>query len=523
MDDKQQGSSVKQTVVQLVMYPGGGIGHVGPMTRLAELFLRRGYDVTIVLVEPPTKHSSGDSGAGLISRVAAANPSITFHVLPPIPPPDDLFTTSTTRQRHPYVVMLEFMRRYNDELERFLSSIPRRRLHSLVIDMFCTQTIDVAKKLRVPVYTFFASGAGFLAVLAQLPALLAGRRTGLKELGDTPLHFLGAPPMPASHLVRELLESPEEELCRTLFSIWKRNTDDTDGVLVNTFRSLERRALQALGDPRCVPGQVLPPVYSIGPLVAKAAPRSRSRMDGGGGEEEKGSQAQRPECECLALAWLDAQPERSVVFLCWGSKGSLSEEQIKEIAAGLEMSVQRFLWVVRTPSGADDAMRYLERHPEPDLDALLPEGFLERTTQQGLGLVLRSWAPQVDVLNHPAVGAFVTHCGWNSTLEAVAAGVPMLCWPLAAEQKMNKVFLVADDMGVGVELQGYDTGFVKAEEIAAKVRLVLQESEEGRKLRARAAELKKEAREALLEEGGSSHAAFLRFLSDAADNRLISL
>ncbi|PAN28649.1 hypothetical protein PAHAL_5G169000 [Panicum hallii] len=478
MDNGVNGS-VKQVVV---LYPVGGVGHVGPMTQLAKVFLDHGYDVTMVLIEQPIK--STDSGAGFIERVAASNPSINFHVLPPIPTPD-----LATSPKHPFLLILELMRQYNGELESFLCSIPRARLHSLVIDLFCTHAIDVAALLGVPVYKFFASGAGTLAIFTQLPALLADRRTGLKELGDTPLEFLGVPPMPASHLVKSLLEDPEDELCGAMMKILKRNAR-TRGVLVNTFESLESRALRALRDSQCVPGQVLPPVYAIGPLIGKA-----------------GTDKAWHEC----LAWLDAQPERSVVFLCWGSKGALPKQQLEEIAAGLENSGHRFLWVVHTtPAGSDDPKRYWERRGEADLDALLPVGFSERTKDRGL--VIKSWAPQVDVLNHPATGAFVTHCGWNSTLEAVAAGVPMLCWPLAAaEQKMNKVF-VTDDMGVGVEMEGYREGFITAEEIEAKVRLVL-ECEEGRKLWERAIELKKEAGEAL-EDGGLSQAAFLQFLSD---------
>ncbi|XP_004969867.2 UDP-glycosyltransferase 88A1, partial [Setaria italica] len=480
---QMESASVKQIVV---LYPVGGIGHVGPMTQLAKVFLDHGYDVTMVLIEPPIK--STDSGADFIERVAAPYPSITFHVLPPIPPPD--LTSST---KHPFLLILELMRRYNDKLESFLRSIPRERLHSLVIDLFCTHAIDIATKVGVPVYKFFASGAGTLAVFTQLPALLSCRQTGLKELGDTPLEFLGVPPMPASHLVKSLLENPEDELCRTMMKILKRNAD-THGVLVNTFESLESRALQALRDPLCVPGQILPPVYPIGPLVGK-----------GGTDKEKH--------ECLA--WLDAQQERSVVFLCWGSKGALPKEQLMEIAVGLENSGQRFLWVVRTPAGSDEPKRYWEQRAEADLGALLPEGFLERI--KGRGLVIKSWAPQVDVLGHRATGAFVTHCGWNSTLEAVAAGVPMLCWPLAAaEQKMNKVF-ITDDMGIGVEMEGYKAGFIRAEEIEAKVRLVL-ECKEGRELRKRAIELKKAAQEAM-EDGGSSRAAFLQFLSDVKNLR----
>jgi hypothetical protein len=471
---------MKQTVV---LYPGGGVGHVGPMTQLAKIFLEHGYDVTMVLVPPPIK--STGSNESIIDSIAAANPSISFHVLPPIPPPD--FASST---KHPFLLMLDLMIQYNEKLESFLCSIPRERLHSLIIDMFCVHAIDIALKLDIPVYTFFASCAGALSVFTQLPALLASRQTGLKELGDTPLNFLGAPPMPASHLVRELLEHPEEELCKTVMGVWKRDTD-TQGVLVNTFESLESRAVQAFRDPLCAPGKILPPIYCIGPLVEKVS--------------SKQEKSQRHE----SLEWLDAQPERSVVFLCWGSKESLSKDQIKDIALGLEKSGQRFLWVVRTPADTDDPKRYLEQRPEPDFNVLLPEGFLERT--KGRGLVLKSWLPQVDVLNHPAVGAFVTHCGWNSTLESIEAGVPMMCWPLGAEQKMNKVFMT-EDMGVAVEMAGYNAGFVTAEEVELKVRLMI-ESGVGRELRKRAVELKKEAEKAL-ENGGSSKGAFVQFLED---------
>ena len=147
----------------------------------------------------------------------------------------------------------------------------------------------------------------------------------------------------------------------------------------------------------------------------------------------------------------------------------------------------------------------------PDLGALLPKGFLETG---GCGLVVKLWAPQVDVLRDEAVGAFVTHCSWNSVLEAITAGVPMLCWPLYAEQKMNKVFMV-EEFGVGVEVVGWQQGMVKADEVEAKVRLVF-ESEEGERLRARVASLK-EAAAMAWKEGGWSRAAFGKFLLDMAN------
>lgn len=290
--------------------------------------------------------------------------------------------------------------------------------------------------------------------------------------------------MPASHLFREMLEDPKSEIYQALVNMYCRNLE-ANGMLVNTFASLEALALGALKDPRFLPGGefTVPPVYSVGPLVEKAG-------------ETKGKH------ECLT--WLDEQPEHSVAFLCFGSLGFHSEDQLKDIAVGLERSGHRFLWVVRAPL-RDNTFAV---HGDPDLDTLLPEGFLERTN--GRGLVVKLWAPQVDVLRHKAVGAFVTHCGWSSVLEGVMAGVPMLCWPQYAEQKMNKVFMV-EEAGIGLEVVWCQQGLVEAGEVEAKVRLVM-ESEEGERLRSRVAALKDAAAMAW-KDGGSSRAAFAQFLS----------
>jgi UDP-N-acetylglucosamine:LPS N-acetylglucosamine transferase len=481
----------RQTVV---MYPSFGAGHIIPMTKLANVLLRRGLDVTIVLIERP--FWSSDSGAATTRRAIAANPAITFHFLPPDPSPPDFAGSS----KPPFFHTLQLLRRYNGELARFLRSFPLRRLHSVVTGMFSTYAAEVAAEIGVPAYTFFASGAGFLAVVAQLPALLASRREGLRALGDAPLGFAGVPPIPASHLVKELLEHPEEDLCSAMVDVWRRIAD-MNGVVVNTFESLERRAVEVLGAIRCGvgPGKELPPVYCVGPIVG----------DGGDSAADQVTAERRDGC----LSWLDAQPERSVVYLCFGSRGTLPAKQLREIAAGLERSGHRFLWVVRAPAGTDDPKKFLEQRPEPELEAILPAGFLERT--HGRGLVVASWAPQAAVLRHPSAAAFVTHCGWNSVLEAVAAGVPMLCWPLYSEQMLNKVLMTdegAMGMGIAVEMEGYAAGFVGAEEVERKVRLVM-ESEEGRKLRKRVAARRGEA-EAALREGGSSRVAFDQFLAD---------
>ena len=115
-------------------------------------------------------------------------------------------------------------------------------------------------------------------------------------------------------------------------------------------------------------------------------------------------------------------------------------------------------------------------------------------------------------MRHRAAGAFVTHCGWNSTLEGVVAGLPLLCWPLYAEQKLNKVRIV-EEMKLGVEMRRDDEDVVTAEEVEAKVRWVINDSDGARALRERAAAARDRAAQALAE-GGPSHAAFLGFLED---------
>jgi hypothetical protein len=191
--------------------------------------------------------------------------------------------------------------------------------------------------------------------------------------------------------------------------------------------------------------------------------------------------------------------------------GLFSKEQLREIAFGLERSGHRFLWVVRNPP-SDKKSVALSARPNIDLDSLLPEGFLDRTKERGL--VLKSWAPQVAVLNHPSVGGFVSHCGWNSVLEAVCAGVPLVAWPLYAEQRVNRIFLV-EEMKLALPMNESDNGFVSSAEVEERV-LGLMESEEGKLIRERAIAMKIAA-QAALNEGGSSRVALSQLVESWKD------
>ena len=255
---------------------------------------------------------------------------------------------------------------------------------------------------------------------------------------------------------------------------------------------LEPKAINAITDGLCVPDSLTSPIYCIGPLIADAEERA-------GEEGNKGDRA--PEDECLS--WLDSQPSKSVVFLCFGSRGTFSLGQVKEIAYGLERSGQRFLWVVKKPPRDENYTT------EFDLDGVLPEGFLERTKDRGM--VVKTWAPQVGVLRKESVGGFVTHCGWNSVLEAVVAGVPLVAWPLYAEQHLNRNVLV-NDMKIAIDLeQREEDGFVSGDELERRVR-ELMESEQGREQGEKSRKMREMASAALGSASGSSTRTLAKFV-----------
>ncbi|KAK1644951.1 hypothetical protein QYE76_062756 [Lolium multiflorum] len=126
--------------------------------------------------------------------------------------------------------------------------------------------------------------------------------------------------------------------------------------------------------------------------------------------------------EDATVRWLDAQPVKSVVYVALGSEVPLRTEQVHELALGLELAGTRFLWALRKPSGV------------PDAD-VLPPGFEERT--HGRGLVVTGWVPQISVIAHGAVGAFLTHCGWNSTIEGLLFGHPLIMLLIFGDQGPN--------------------------------------------------------------------------------------
>lgn len=206
---------------------------------------------------------------------------------------------------------------------------------------------------------------------------------------------------------------------------------------------------------------------------------------------QRGKEASIHGHECLK--WLNSKEPNSVVYVCFGSMANFNDSQLMEIAMGLEASEQQFIWVVKKEKN------------DGGKEEWLPEGFEKRV--EGKGLIIRGWAPQVLILDHEAVGGFVTHCGWNSTLEGVAAGLPMVTWPVSAEQFYNeKLVTQVLRIGVGVGVQQWVRflGDSIRREAIEKALLRIMVGEEAEEMRSRATELGKMAKRAV-EEGGSSY------------------
>lgn len=176
---------------------------------------------------------------------------------------------------------------------------------------------------------------------------------------------------------------------------------------------------------------------------------------------QRGNSGTMDEDGCLK--WLDSKKPNSVVYVCFGTTSQFPASQLFEIAMGLEASGQEFIWVVRKPKEEGD-----------NHEGWLPQGFEER--MKGKGLIIQGWAPQVLILDHEAVGGFVTHCGWNSALEGVSAGLPMVTWPIFADQFFNeKLITEILKIGVGVGAQQWVSfvgDYVKREAIEKAVRAI---------------------------------------------------
>ncbi|XP_019165895.1 PREDICTED: anthocyanidin 3-O-glucosyltransferase 2-like [Ipomoea nil] len=482
---------MNEEAMDLVLIPAPIMGHLISDVEMAKRLLqtRHQLSITVLLMKLPLDSHLNSHVESLLANNHCSR--LKFISLPeeglPAPASKNGFTSFTF-----------FVESHKPNVRDCVNEMKNNgvRFGGFVMDWTCMVMMDVADEFGLPTYVYYTSGAAMLGLQLHLQSLRDDHGVDVTEFKDSDPHLnlsTYSKPFPAKLLPLFALDKTGGS--GYFLDIAKRMRK-AKGILVNTFLELEPHALESLSKNASVP-----PVYPIGPIV-----------------NLKGNSIQESS-EKEILKWLDGHPDSSVVFLCFGSCGSFPEPQVKEIAYALEQSGHRFLWSLRRPPSHGSIFPTDYNDPEE----ALPERFLEKT--KSIGKVI-GWAPQAAVLAHPAVGGFVSHCGWNSTLESIWFGVPIATWPIYTEQQAN-AFQLVEEIGIGVEVKmDYRYYFmgefeilpekVNAKEIETAI-TVLMDHPTINPPRMKAKELKGKSREAL-EEDGSSFNYFKCFFEHVMNN-----
>ncbi|KAI3457317.1 hypothetical protein Pfo_013980 [Paulownia fortunei] len=446
-----------------VCIPFPAQGHINPMLKLAKLLHRNGFHITFVNTEYNHQRLLKSRGPKSLKGL----PSFQFETIPDGLPPSDadatqdipsLCESTTTTCLAPF---RDLLAKLNDT-----GSSNAPPVSCIVSDGVMSFTVEAAEELGIPEVLFWTTSAcGFFAY-TQFEKIIEKGYAPLKDASYLTNGYLdtvidGIPSMKGIRL-RDIpsfirTTSLDDFMIKFVLDETKR-ARRASAIVLNTFEDLERDVLDALSS-------ILPPVYAIGPLHLLENQVDDKVL------EQLGSNLWKEEPECLE--WLDSKEPNSVVYVNFGSITVMTPDQLVEFAWGLANSNQSFLWIIRPDLVSGDK-------------ALLPPEFLEATKERGL---LANWCPQEKVLSHPSVGGFLTHSGWNSTLESICSGVPMICWPFFAEQQTN-CWYCCTQWGIGMEIDSD----VKRDEVESLVSKLMI-GEEGQEMKRRTMEWKNLAHE----------------------------
>ncbi|XP_023767025.1 UDP-glycosyltransferase 89B2 [Lactuca sativa] len=378
----------------LLVYPFTGSGHIIPLLDLTDILLRRGLTITVVI---------SPVNLPLLDPLLSSHPSSLHKLLSPDP---EINPSSP----HPLIGKIVSTQKQFDPIVKWFRSHPSPPV-AIISDFFLGWTNELASHLGIQRVVFNPSGAFASSIIQSM----------WRDVGENKNNANNGVDKDASSLISfpEIPSSPE-------FQMWQlppvsRNfiKGDPDyesfrkgmlanmtswGVVYNTFEDLEKTYMdhmkKQMGHDR---------VWAVGPLLPR---------DG----TARGGPSVAPPHELLT--WLDNKTDESVVYICFGSRTTLNEKQMSALTGALELSNVNFILCAK---GSDSA-------------------FKQRVGDRGF--IVEGWAPQLAILGHRAVASFVTHCGWNSTLEGVSAGVTLLTWPMGADQYADEKLLV-DELGVG--------------------------------------------------------------------------
>ncbi|TVU34593.1 hypothetical protein EJB05_16430, partial [Eragrostis curvula] len=402
-DDAQQ-----DELPHVVIVPFLAKSHTIPLTQLAHL-LRRRQLATVTFFTTPGNAAfvrAALSGAG---GVAVVELPFAGHVIPGAPAAVECVEALESMSSLPAFV--EAVSALRPRFEEALAAM-RPTASVVVADAFLYWAHAAAAGLGVRTLAFF--GANMFAHVMRDVLLLHNPAAVLSGGGGGPDAVFTVPELPHVRLALSDIPVGFHDPARTAAV---RETDkigkaiaDSQGLIVNTFDAMESHYIEHWNR------HVGPRAWPVGPLcLARPTPDPSASEHGGA-----------PACW---MRWLDAKAAagRAVLYVALGTLMAVPEAQLREVADGLEQSGLDFLWAVR-----------------PANVAVLPAGFEERVRAE-------AWWCVVSILRHECVKGFLSHCGWNSTLESISAGVPLAAWPMGAEQPLNAK-LAVDELRIGLRV-----------------------------------------------------------------------
>ncbi|KDP29702.1 hypothetical protein JCGZ_18637 [Jatropha curcas] len=407
--------------VLLLPYPAQG--HVNPLMQLAKLLHSNGFYITFVNTEFNHRRLIRSNGPDFVKGLL----DFRFETIPDgLPPSDrdatqDIWALSDSIQKN-------CLNPFKGLLAK-LNSLPELPPVSCIIsDGLMTFAIEATQEFGIPEVQFWTASAIGLIGFLRFDELIKRGIVPFKDdnfMNDGSLDLAldwmtGVENIRLKDMPTLIRTTDPEDIMLNFMSKEAKNCLKSCAIIFNTFDELEHQALNEIKS-RC------PNIYSIGPLslLERQFPVTLAKS--------LRSNLWKEDSKCFE--WLDKQNPESVLYVNYGSITVMTEQQFEEFAWGLANSKHPFLWVVRRDVVIGNSR-------------ILPEEYYQEIKNRGF---IAPWCWQEQVLSHSSVGAFLTHSGWNSTLEGICNGVPMLCWPFFDEQPMNCLYSCSK-WGIGMEI-----------------------------------------------------------------------
>ncbi|KAI3522888.1 hypothetical protein L1887_00940 [Cichorium endivia] len=480
--------SQEHNQLHFLVIPMASPGHYIPTIDIAKLLAQHAVRVTFVTTPANALRFGsildGAIKSGLpIEFLEFPFPSMEFGL------PEGCESLDTLPSFNMLMPLLLAFNTLQERVEQYIENL-NSKPNCIVSDSFLLWPAETAKKFQVPRIIF--DGMNCFTQMCNHVLYM----TKVHEIvGESDLFVLPGLPdrIELTKTQLPVLFNPGSKDVNNFHEKLRVSESEAYGVIINSFQELEQGYADEYQNLKG--GKV----WCIGPLSLCYKDESE--------KVQRGNPSSINKNECLK--WLDSQENGSVIYACLGSVSRVEPAQLIELALALEASRKPFIWVVRAGHKTQKIEKWIDE-----------EGFEERTKDRAL--LIRGWAPQLLVLSHPAIGGFLTHCGWNSTLEGVCAGVPMVTWPQFQEQFLNEK-LVVQVLKIGVSVGAQNVVHlgaeeksgvgVKREELRKAIEMVMEEGKEGEERRKRAKELGNMAHKAI-EEGGSSHQNMTRLIQD---------